>query len=91
MSHVSGGRVPNARWRSASWVNGLLIVGKRAWISAGLAWTIDAADDGQRASPDDHREKAPKPGQESTSTGSGINMIEFWEDGDQIVRDVDQP
>ena len=29
-------------------------VEKRAWLSAGFLWTIDSADIGQKASPDDN-------------------------------------
>ena len=32
---------------------------ENAWLSGGLIWTIDAADDGQKASPDDHHAEAP--------------------------------
>ena len=75
--------MPLTRWRNAFWVNGL--AEKYAWLSI---WTAQASDSGLKAAPVDHRGKALKPNSAEDCTMSCLSVLEFWEDGGKLIRDV---
>ena len=77
-------------WCNASWVNGL--IQKHAWLSTGLTWTPTASGSGQKVALVEHcdgrdGEEALKPDSEESAI-SCLDVLEFWEDGGRLTRDV---